>query len=129
MLVHRPFPRSVPRLRTACRAGFSLIETLIAVAIVNVGLLALVGSSAALVRHTNELRTRAAALRIASNRIERLGAAPCGGASGSTIHAGGIREQWAVTVRGNRIREVRDSVTFTIGAAARATVLTTRLPC
>jgi prepilin-type N-terminal cleavage/methylation domain-containing protein len=113
------------------RAGFTLIEVLVAVVLIDVGLLALVAGSAVLVRQAAELRMRNAALRAATNRVQFLGAGPClataGGAGGS--NAGALREEWSVSLQANNVREVLDRVTFTVGGDTRAVVLRTRLPC
>jgi len=111
------------------RAGFTLVEVLVAVVLIDVGLLALVASSAVLVRETNALRLRNAALRAATNRLQQLGAAACHPVSGSATSADGIREDWTVTVTASRILDVRDSVSFAAGTVARGVVLRTRLPC
>lgn len=111
------------------RRGFTLVEVIVAIFLIDVGLLALVGSSALLVRQTHELRLRSTAVRIAANRLESLGAAPCSGAAGSAVDARGLREDWTVSLLPNRVRELRDSVAFHVGARPSHVVLRTRLPC
>jgi Tfp pilus assembly protein PilV len=111
------------------RTGFTLVEVLIAVILIDVGLLALVASSAVLVRQANALRLRNAALRAATNRLQQLGGAPCLPATGTATTADGIREAWFVSAPATRILDVRDSVTFPAGTATHSVVLHTRLPC
>jgi len=111
------------------RAGFTLVEVLLAVVLIDVGLLALVASSAVLVRETNALRLRNAALRAATNRLQRLGAAGCQPVSGSATTADGIREDWIVTVTAAGLIDIRDSVSFAVGTTTRGAVLRTKLPC
>lgn len=111
------------------RAGFTLLEVLIALVLIAVGLLALVGSTAVLVRQTAEIRARSAAVRAAANRLQRLGIATCAPASGSQTGAYAIRERWTVDVRPDGVRELRDSVTYTTPAGERSVVLRTKLPC
>ena len=111
------------------RRGFTLVEVLLAVILIDVGLLALVAGSAVLVRQTNALRLRNAALRAAMNRLEQLGVAPCAPAAGASTSANGIREDWSVGAPGNRMLDVRDSVSFGVGAATHSVVLRTQLPC
>lgn len=110
------------------RAGFTLIEVLLAVVLIDVGLLALVAGSSVLMRQAAEVRARSDALRAANNRIQSLAAGPCASISGSSAGRD-MREQWAVTVEPNRVREVRDSVVFTAAGVERAVSLLTRLPC
>src|SRR5215468_9923919 len=99
-------------MRRNC-AGFTLLEVLIALVLIAVGMLALVGSTAVLVRQTAEIRARSAAVRAAANRLQQLGIARCASASGGQTGAYGIHERWAVDVGSNGLRELRDSVTYT----------------
>lgn len=112
-----------------CRRGFTLAEVLLAVILIDVGLLALVAGGAVLVRQTNALRLRNAALRAATNRLQQLGAAPCSSATGSATTADGLREDWSLASRTTGVLDVLDSVTFTVGTTPHAVVLQTRLPC
>lgn len=112
-----------------CRRGFTLAEVLLAVILIDVGLLALVAGSAVLVRETNALRLRNAALRAATNRLQQLGAAPCSSSTGASTSAAGIREDWSFASQSNGVLDVRDSVTFVVGTTTHAIVLQTRLPC
>jgi type II secretion system protein I len=111
------------------RAGFTLLEVLVALVLIAVGMLALVGNTAVLARQTTEIRARSAAVRAAANRLQRLGIVACAPASGSQAGAYGIRERWAVDVRPDGVRELRDSVTYTTPAGERNVVLRTKLPC
>jgi Tfp pilus assembly protein PilV len=110
------------------RAGFTLIEVLLAIVLIDVGLLALVAGSAVLMRQATEVRARSNALRMANNRIQSLSAGPCASSIGSSV-TGDAREQWTVAVQPNRVREVRDSVAFTAAGVERSVALLTRLPC
>jgi len=122
-----PAPRGV---RLALRRGFSLVELLVALIIVDVGLLALVGTTVVLVRERTELRARSAAIRAASARLEWLGAGPCRPTSGSTAASWQPAEQWSVELTANATRELTDSVTFGVGGdGAHVIVVHSRLPC
>jgi len=111
------------------RRGFTLAEVLLAIVLIDVGLLALIGGSAVLVRQTNALRLRNAALRTATNRLQQLAAASCVATAGAAISADGIREVWTLVASNGGIADVRDSVTFSGGATTHVVVLQTRLPC
>ena len=111
------------------RAGFTLLEVLIALVLIAVGMLALVGSTAVLVRQSTEIRARSAAVRAAANRLQRLGVATCEPASGNQTGAYGIHERWTIEVRPDGVRDVRDSVTYTTPGGERSVVLRTMLPC
>ena len=116
-------------LRATVRRGFTLVEVLVAVLLLDVGLLALAAGSAGLVRQTNLLRARTFALQLAELRIETLGAHGCVGASGSASGPLGFNEDWSSQLIGGFALELSDSVTFTIHRQARSIALRTRLPC
>src|SRR5258706_6196830 len=111
------------------RAGFTLVEVLIAVVLIDVGLLALVAAGSILVRRATEVRLRTAALRAAVDRLLLIGVGTCAGANGATIGPGGVRESWGATAPTNGVRELYDSVTFTVAGVERSVALRTRLPC
>ena len=110
------------------RAGFTLIELLVAVVLIEIGLLALVATGASLVRQTTTTRARFAAINVAANRLQLLGATLCATTSGTTNGAGVI-ERWSADVQPNGTRELRDSVTFVAMGSMHAIALRTRLPC
>ena len=110
------------------RRGFSLIELLVALVLVDVGLLALTGTTLAVVRQRAELRARDAAVRAASARLEWLGAGPCQPTSGSSAPRPLVVEHWDAQPGVNATRRLTDSVTFGPGDA-HAFVIRTRLPC
>ena len=117
-----------PRSPRKPRRGFSLIELLVALVLVDVGVLALTGTTLAVVRQRTELRERDAAIRAASARLEWLGAGPCQPTSGSSVPRALVVEHWEAETGANATRRLTDSVTFGPGAA-HAVVVRTRLPC
>lgn len=116
-----------PRRRRT--AGFTLIEVLIAVLLLDVGLLALASACAVLIRQTTLARSRATALQLATNRLETLSATACAASDGSASAAWGFRETWSVQLIPIGAREIRDSVSFTVQGRTGSVVLRTRLPC
>src|SRR5690242_17974630 len=111
-----------PQCRRAHRRGYSLVELLVAIILVDAGLLAIVQTHAVVVRRRNETRVRAAALAAAASRVELLVAAPCGPASG-TAASSVYTETW-LALPDTRTREISDSVTFGAGAAHRVALRT-----
>lgn len=112
--------------RRPCRKGYSLLELLVAIILIDAGLLAVVQAHAVVVRRRNEIRARAAAVGAAASRVEQLVAAPCAGTFGSAA-SHGYDEIWLVLPAG-RTREISDSVAFGAGASHRLT-LRTKLTC
>jgi type II secretory pathway pseudopilin PulG len=111
------------------RRGFTLVEVLLAVLLIDIGLLALVGTSAVLVRQSNALRLRNSALRAANNRVQQLGGGLCAATLGVNVTPDGVREEWSADPLTDGFLDLRDSVSFLIGTAAHAVVLRTRVPC
>jgi prepilin-type N-terminal cleavage/methylation domain-containing protein len=111
------------------RAGFTLVEVIVAIVLIEVGLFALVGGSAVLVRQANQLRGRVTAVHAAVDRLQLLSAAPCAVATGIAGATGVMREDWSLALVGSGVREVRDSVTFRLPGGGGAVVLRTRVPC
>ena len=111
------------------RRGFTLVELLVAVLLIDVGLLALVAGSAVVVRRQNELRLRGLAASAGANRVQLLMASGCQPAVGSALVAPGVMEQWSVSGQGRSFREIYDSVSYTEAGANRSAVLRTRVSC
>jgi len=106
--------------------GFSLLELLVAILLVDVAILGIVHTHAVVVRSRNETRARSAAVAGAADRIEQILASPCNAASGSSVLPA-FTEFWTSQLDGPT-REVSDSIVF--GASApHVVVLRTRFPC
>lgn len=114
-------------------AGFTLIECLVAIVLVNVGIVALMGATSVGARAALASRQRAAALRTALNRVDVLLARGCTSAasSGDTAAAFAPRavEQWRVTDSVSGVREVRDSVSYLGADPAHPVVVHARTIC
>jgi Tfp pilus assembly protein PilV len=119
------FHRSSSLVRSHRESGFSLLELLVAIILVDVAVLAIVQTNAAIIRRRNEMRARAAAVSSAGTRLEQLLATPCTPASGTSPRP--IAETWtAESVPGGR--ELRDSVVFE-DPGQHVVVLRTRSSC
>jgi len=115
----------LPR-RSRRESGFSLLELLVAILLIDVALLAVARTHAVVVRQRNDGRMRSAAVNAAATRIEQLLASPCAAASGSSSLPASS-ETWSAQFDGHT-REVSDSVAFGV-PAQHIVVLRTRLPC
>jgi hypothetical protein len=96
--------------------------------LLNVGLLALVGGSAALVRRHSGIHLRADATQVATARLEQLATSPCQASSGELRHDG-LNETWTTSALAHDVRELADSVAFSIAGANTAVTLRTRVRC
>ena len=81
----------------ANRRGFTLVELMIAVVLLSVGMLALAGSAAMVVRSmtTATMRTRAATL--AASRLDELRSGGCGLIAAGSVKERGVTLAWTVT--------------------------------
>jgi prepilin-type N-terminal cleavage/methylation domain-containing protein len=116
-------------MQLASRRGFTLVELLVAIVLVNVGLLALVGGSTAVVRRHTAIRARTAAVQTAALRLELMAATSCSAVvAGSTATSAGS-EVWASSVLPNGVRELVDSVVYLDGGLRATVALRTRISC
>lgn len=96
------------------RAGFTIIEVMVAVMILAVGVLGLAGASAIVTRMMGTSEAQSDAAVVASARFEILRGTRCPVTNG-TVTSAGITERWNATARGNpthRLYDVVDSVRF-----------------
>jgi len=75
--------------------GFTIVEALVALLILNVGLLGLVGTASAVTRLIRRGRSSTAAAVLVASRLEMLRAAGCG-ASGGAETRDGLTVDWRV---------------------------------
>jgi prepilin-type N-terminal cleavage/methylation domain-containing protein len=118
-------------MRLRLQRGFTLIELLVALVLTDIGLLALVGGSSAVVRRHTSTRARTQALRLAANRVQSLAAALCGAnpalTGSATVTAG--TELWTVTPAAPGVREIADSVSYLVEGDERHVTIRTRTSC
>jgi len=119
------------------RLGFTLTEVLVAVFLLGVGIIALVGTSAAVTRMIGLGKVETRAAQAASRRMESLRhaayatsprCADPGFASGGPVLSGGMTESWLVPPTG-RIRKVRVTITYLTARGSREAMLETVLTC
>jgi prepilin-type N-terminal cleavage/methylation domain-containing protein len=100
------------------RRGFTLVEVLVALVLVEFGLLAVAATSAVAARHV-AVATRAARARDAAReRLESLRWIACDGVAEGSLVTSQLSEHWSV--RGaDDWRSVRDSVEYPLPAGRR----------
>lgn len=108
--------------------GFTLVELLVALMLLNGALLVLVATAAMSTRALNGAEHRERAVALATTRLERMASAPCADDAGADSSATGYAEHWSQRHDGGT-RELRDSVEYSSGLGATAFVLQTRAPC
>lgn len=112
------------------RHGFTLVELLVALLLIEVALLALSAMGAIAVRALADTSARSAAVSAVAARLERLSASPCTApATGSASSPHGIREWWTVQLRDSSTAIVRDSAEYPSRQGVRGFVLSAHRPC
>ncbi|HET9454053.1 MAG TPA: hypothetical protein VFO66_07210 [Gemmatimonadaceae bacterium] len=105
------------------RAGFTLIEALVALVLFQIAALALAATTAVAARDLAVAHRHARANAIALERVARFKAGACAGfASGSEVHPGGFEERWTV-VAAAQARTLTDSVAFDLTGGKRGAVV------
>ena len=99
------------------RRGFTLVETLVALVLVQFGLLAVAAASAIAARDIATATRVTHAREAARERIETLRATACVAAVEGNRSVGAMTEHWSV--RGDTVRIVRDSVDYALPRGRR----------
>lgn len=122
-----PFARRFPM---PVRPAFTLIELLLAVVLLDIGLLALVGLGAAITRDARSTRALSRASRLASTRLERMGSLSCVGSSaGTAVPWPGVTEWFTETAAPNETRILVDSVSVIEPRGTSSIVVSTHARC
>lgn len=113
----------------AHRRGFTLVETIVALVLLQIAMFALAATAAVAARDLSDALARRRALAVARNRTDGLRATSClSGGAGIQSLPGGMLEHWRVEATGVA-RAITDSVTVPLtrghktAAVSRAWVL------
>jgi prepilin-type N-terminal cleavage/methylation domain-containing protein len=95
------------------KAGFTIIELIVAIVILVVGVLGLAGTAGMVSRMVGGAAHQTIAANVAASRFERLRSVPCP-LSGGTATTRNIDEKWSVSVDGGNasLYLVTDTVTY-----------------
>lgn len=106
------------------RRGFTLVELLLALVLLDLGIVALVGASAAVGRVESGAHDDASALEAAAARVERILASPCQPVSAGTAHpSSDLFEWWTDAPAPNATRVAADSVVLVTPRRSHSVVL------
>jgi Tfp pilus assembly protein PilV len=114
------------------RRGVSLVELLVALTLLTTGLLAIVGTSAAIARSLGESRSDNLAAIVAQSRFELLAGTACTSLtldSWTSVDTRNVTEKYRVTDGGNNTRQVTDSISWTTREGTRRQSFITLIPC
>jgi type IV pilus assembly protein PilV len=103
--------------RRRARAGFTLVELMVAIMVMAVGVLGLAGTAVAVARMAGGAAQQTIAANVAASRFERLRASPCAAVKSGTATARGVQEKWVASFVGTAVGvstyDVVDTVWFT----------------
>ena len=118
--------RRAPSVRR--RAGFTLVELLVAMMVFAVGMLGLAATAATVTRLMGGATRQTIAANIAQSRLERLRSSPCGTLAAGVDTTRGVVNKWTVqpVTRGVNIS---DSVFYVSARGSSKRVYKTTLPC
>ena len=115
------------------RAGFTLVEMMVAVMVLAIGLLGLTSTAAYVVRQLSGGSQQTIASTVVQSRTEWMLARPCTSIkSDSTAVNRGVTEHWITGATVNRVLQVTDTVKYSLtGSKKSQTVKTFTLfiPC
>ena len=129
--VHGMSPRR--RIRRASvkksrRAGFTIVELIVAMVVFAVGVLGLAATAASVTQLMGGATRQTIAANIAQSRLEKLRASPCGTLANGADTTRGVVSTWTVqtVTRGVNITE---TVIFATQGGNRTRTYKTTLPC
>ena len=123
-----------PRRRTRhasgakSRAGFTIVELIVAMIVFAVGVLGLAATAASVTRLMGGATRQTIAANIAQSRLEKLRASPCGTLTNGADTTRGVVSAWTVqpVTRGVNVTE---TVIFPTQGGNRTRTYKTTLPC
>ena len=120
-----PNVRHMPMVRVA---GYTLIETIVALLLFTIGGLALVATSALLGRDMNTNSVRERAGRMAASRLEKLGAG-CRTAASGRESLNQVESEWSVALLDSTRLSIVETVSYPTAQGRRSDRLRAVLPC
>ncbi len=107
------------------RAGFTLVEMMVAVVILAVGLLGLASTSALVTRQIGGGTTQTQAANVIQSRAEWMRSLPCSKIKDSTATTRGVREHWVPGTTKNGFLWVVDTVKYSVSGSKRSLTVQT----
>lgn len=125
-------------MRRGTKAGFTLVEVIVALTVLGIGIIALAGSLAIVTRAIGRGRMATHAAATAARRMDALRASAyatspwctgAGFAGGGPVTFDGVTESWQVTSAPGGLRDVAIAVSYPTAYGLHRGVLRTRLDC
>lgn len=117
------------RPRVGDRAGFTIVELIVAMLMLTIGLLGLAGVGAVVLKQMKGGTYQTIAASIAQSRFEQLEGDPCASITSGSATVRGMAETWTVTDLGLRAKTVYDTVAFESSTGTRKVGIHTVVAC
>lgn len=117
--------------RGGARAGFTLIELVVAILILTIGILGLAGTSAVITRQMGSGAKQTLAAAIAQSRIETVRSQACEtlvATTGGPATTSGLTESWTI-VPGTRRVDVTVTVSYDMANGTKTFPFSSSIPC
>ena len=113
------------------RAGFTVVEIIVAIMVLSIGVLGLASTAAVVQRQMASGERQSAAAAIAQSRFDKLTSVNCQSLAATTGTAtwrhGHVKEEWTVSAINNNVRQITETITLT--SYKKPLVYTTYIPC
>ena len=128
---HARRPQTARRRRARARAGFTLLEMMVAVVILTVGMLGLVGTSAVITRQVGGGAAQTVASQVIANRLEKFRSLGCSQIQSNSETTRGVHERWTTGAKINRVLFVVDTITYSVAGSSQPKTLafSIAVPC
>ncbi|HUE89453.1 MAG TPA: prepilin-type N-terminal cleavage/methylation domain-containing protein [Vicinamibacterales bacterium] len=100
------------RRTSRTRAGFTIVELIVAMLMLTIGLLGLAGVGAVVLKQMKSGTYQTIAASIAQSRFEQFEGDPCNSISSGSATVRGMTETWTASAVGIRAKAIQDTVTF-----------------
>ena len=128
---HRTTSARPRRRRLSARAGFTVVEIIVAIMVLSIGVLGLAATAAVVQRQMASGERQAAAAAIAQSRFDKLTSVNCQTLSTTPGTAswrhGHVQESWVVSPINANVRQITETITMT--GYKNPLVYTTYIPC
>jgi len=114
--------------RPSARAGFTLVELLVALTIFSVGLLAMAGTASVIMQMLAGSEARNVAAGVAESRFEKIAGTACVNRTSGTVTTRNIIETWTRFPLA-RADDVTVVVTYLSGHRSRTETFRSYIPC
>jgi type IV pilus modification protein PilV len=118
--------------KRAARAGFTLVEVMVAIVILSIGVLGLAATAGVVVRQMTGAVHQSVAANVAYSRMERIRTGNCVAMkdSGGRAVTRNVAEFWTITATaGSHALVVKDSIVYKIRGVPKSQIFITEYPC